>query len=100
MMCFSKEMVPTFDPSIINLSDNPTTSRHPAMAVSDSNVYVVWEDESSGNGDILYKRSTDGGATFSEVINLSDNEGESTAPAIAVSGSNVYVVWEDEARKW
>jgi len=46
-----------FDPSIINLSDNPANSRLPAMTVSDSNVYVVWEDDSSGNGDILFKRS-------------------------------------------
>jgi Collagen triple helix repeat (20 copies) len=84
-----------FDPSIINLSGTPASSRHPAMAVSGSNVYVVWEDESSGNGDIFYKRSTNGGATFGEPINLSVNDGESHAPAIAVSGTNVYVVWED-----
>jgi hypothetical protein len=32
-----------FDPSIINLSDNPANSRLPAMTVSDSNVYVVWK---------------------------------------------------------
>ena len=85
-----------FDPSIINLSGTPASSRHPAMAVSGSNVYVVWEDESSGNGDIFYKRSTNGGATFGDPINLSVNYGESEVPAIAVSGNNVYVVWSDD----
>ena len=86
-----------FDPSIINLSGTPASSGNPAMAVSGSDVHVVWEDDTSGNGDIFYKRSTNGGATFSEAVNLSDNDGESNIPAIAVSGNNVYVVWQDSS---
>ena len=87
---FLKRYGAAFDPSTINLSNNLPGSHHPAFAVSGSSVYVVWDDDESGDGDILYKRSVDGGATFGETINLSNNVGESRSPAIAVSGNNVY----------
>jgi hypothetical protein len=56
----------------------------------------VWHDFTSGNGEILYRRSTDGGATFGSTINLSNDARDSLEPAIAASGNNVYVVWRDE----
>ena len=50
------------------------------------------------DSDIMHRSSLDGGTTFPNVIkNLSDNFGISSFPAIAMSGSNVYVVWEDLA---
>ena len=58
-------------------------------------MYVVWRDNTPGNYDILYRRSTDGGASFGRTVNLSNNDGHSDLPAIAASGSNVYVVWFD-----
>ena len=83
------------DPTTINISNNAGTSSSPAIAVSGNNVHVVWHDTTPGSFDIFYKRSSDGGATFSPTINLSDNTHQSTRPAIAVSGNNVYVVWDD-----
>ena len=48
----------------------------PAIAVSGNNVHVVWDDNTPGNSDILYRRSIDGGSTFPNVIkNLSNNAG-------------------------
>ena len=86
----------TFGP-IINLSDNPGQSASPSIAVSGNNVHVVWEDNTPGNFDILYRRSTDGGASFTEPIkNLSSNSGTSFRPAIAASDNNVHVVWSDD----
>jgi hypothetical protein len=84
----------TFGP-VLNLSDNPNLSHHPAIAVFGNNVYVVWHDETPGNFDILYKRSTDGGANFEPTQNLSNNAGGSFGAAIAVSGNIVHVVWKD-----
>jgi hypothetical protein len=56
---------------------------------------VVWEDSTSGNGDIFYRKSPNGGgAMFGGIVNLS-NTGHSGLPALAVSGNNVYVVWDD-----
>jgi hypothetical protein len=79
----------------------------PAIAASGNNVYVVWGQVTPHQGgccgeDIFYKRSTDGGATFGDTINLSNNGGElgpdSRAPAVAASGNNVYVVWHGEGQ--
>lgn len=84
----------TFE-STQNISNNDGTSRRPEIASSGNNVYVVWEDTSPGNRDIFYRKSADGGAIFGDIINLSDNVGRSDLPAIAVSGNNVYVVWDD-----
>ena len=85
----------TFGP-IINLSDNAGSSGRPAIAIFGNNVHVVWQDDTAGNTDILYRKSADGGASFTGPIkNLSGNAGVSIAPAMAASGNNVHVVWED-----
>ncbi len=62
-------------------------------AASGSNRFVIWSDETFGSRDILFRRSTDNGATWKAVVNLSNNPGVSSDPQIAVSGSNVYVIW-------
>jgi len=84
----------TWKPSV-NLSTNAGDSFEPQIAVSGSNVYVVWYDFTPGNYDIMFRRSTDNGATWKAAVNLSNNAGTSFTPQIAVSGSNVYVVWYD-----
>src|SRR5215217_1266726 len=81
--------------SVQNLSNNTGDSTNPNVAVSGSNLHVVWEDDSSGNSEIVMLRSTNSGASFNTSRNLSNSPGESLDPRIAVSGSNVYVVWED-----
>jgi hypothetical protein len=66
----------------INLSNNTRDSVYSQIAVYGRNVYVVWEEESATvsnnsmdkiydnrNYDIYFKKSTDGGATFSKGIN-------------------------------
>ena len=81
--------------STINLSNNAGQSLSPVVAASGNNVYVVWYDNTPGNSEILYKRSTNGGATFGGNISLSNNAGSSLVPAIAASGNSVFVVWHD-----
>jgi hypothetical protein len=75
--------------SILQESD----SSGEVSAASGSNRWVVWEDNTPGNYDILIKRSINNGATWQAVKNISNNPGGSYHPRIAVSGSNVYVVW-------
>jgi hypothetical protein len=79
------------------LSDSTGEASDPRIAVSESDVYVVWEESTTetGNGEIKFARSSDGGASFTSTSNLSSNNGISFDPRIAVSGNNVYVVWED-----
>jgi len=82
----------------INLSNNTGRSYLPEIARSgDSFVYVIWRDDTTGNGDIYFKRSTDGGKTFGSLINLSNNVGISEAAKIVATGPYVYVVWSDES---
>jgi hypothetical protein len=92
---FYKRAGADFDPSTVNLSSNPASATSPKVAVSGDSVHVVWTDSTPGNPDIFYKRSTDRGGTFGAIINLSDNAGDSMESAIAVSGNNVHVVWQD-----
>ena len=78
------------------MSNSAGFSEKPAIFVSGNDVYVVWDDDTSGNAEILYRKSTDGGATFGSTVNLSNDAGTSRAPALVVSGNNVYVVWSDD----
>lgn len=78
-----------------NLSNNDGQSFDQEVAASGSNVYVVWIDETPGNHEILFKRSTDNGATWKSTVNLSNNAAPSLQPIIAASGSSVYVVWSN-----
>jgi hypothetical protein len=80
-----------------NLSNNDGDSTDPQVEATGNKVYIVWKDESKGNGDILFRRSTDGGKSFDKTINLSNNNGESSDPKISKSGNNVYVVWRDDS---
>jgi hypothetical protein len=84
----------------VRISTSSDNARSAAVAVSGDNVYVTWQDfsvsTSSLEPDIFFAASTDGGATFSKPINLSNTEGTlSKYAAIAAFGSNVYVVWSD-----
>jgi hypothetical protein len=83
----------SFSP-VINLSNfGLSDSGFPTIAVSGDSVHVAWQDMLGDDTDIRYRRSTDGGATFTEPMkNLCNNSEESTFPAIAVSGNNVHVV--------
>jgi hypothetical protein len=63
--------------------------------VDGSNIYVVWDDDTPGNSEIYFKMSDDGGTTWTTKKDLSNNAGGSAYPAIAVDGSNIYVVWYD-----
>jgi len=77
------------------LSNSAGFSEKPAIFVSGNDVYVVWDDDTSGNAEILYRKSTDGGASFGSTVNLSNDAGSSESPSIAISGNNVYVIWLD-----
>lgn len=79
-----------------NLSNNERGSLWPTIAVSGSNVHVVWRDYTPGSSDILYKQSTDGGITWSSEQNLSNDPSGSGSPFIAADGSNIHVVWYDQ----
>ncbi len=67
-----------------------------SVAVTGLLVHVVWTDKRTDpNGEIYYKRSTDGGNSWGADSRLTNNPSYSFAPSISVSGSNVHIVWTD-----
>jgi BNR repeat-like domain len=72
-------------------------SSRPAIAKDSSNrIHLVWEDNTPGNYEIYYKKTTDGGATWSPSQRLNWSSGFSRYAALATdSANNVHVVWQD-----
>jgi hypothetical protein len=77
----------------------PIAQREPKapMAASEdgNNIYIVWWTNKSGNWEVMFRASNDGGQTFGDRINLSNStDAESqTAEILAVGESNVFVSW-------
>ena len=85
----------SFDKTI-DLSNNPASlSYEPQITTVGENVYVVWEDDegNSGNTDIYFVRSSDGGKSFTSKINLSNDPSGSGSPQLLVAGQKIYVAW-------
>lgn len=80
-----------------NLSNNAGNSSTPQLALDSSgNINIVWDDNTPGNEDIFFTRSTDQGTTFSPIKNVSSDPGASTNPLVGVDAKgNIFVVWQD-----
>ena len=67
------------------------------IAASGRYVYAVWEAEAASGEDVIYfARSTDAGDSFGSVTTIRSTGGQIAgviAPAIAASGSHVFIVW-------
>ena len=74
-------------------------SYYPAIAVDSSGyLHVVWNDGTPGNAEIYYKRSTNGGASWSSNQRLTWTATGSYDADIAVDSSGgVHVVWQQYA---
>jgi hypothetical protein len=79
----------------VQLTENTAVSRRPCIAAYDGMVHVVWYDRRSGDNEIFYKHSFDGGITWGPEVQLTNSIGNSLNPSVAVSGSTVQVVWYD-----
>lgn len=77
------------------LTNGPSFSVYPSVAISGSKVHIVWADDRDGNYEIYYKQSFDGGTTWGFDARLTNDTARSYLPCFAVLDSNVYVVWED-----
>jgi len=78
------------------LTWTPGNSYYPAIATDSNNhIHVVWEDYSTSSAEVYYKKSTNGGTTWTQK-RLTWTSGESWAPAIAADSNNhIHVVWHD-----
>ncbi|MDO9258153.1 MAG: T9SS type A sorting domain-containing protein [Bacteroidales bacterium] len=89
--------------SDVPLTNDPGSSQMDGLpnahciASSGDTVHVVWKDNRDGtSNEIYYKRSVDGGLSWSPDTRISNNVFTSTAPSLSVSGSVVIIVWSDK----
>lgn len=80
-----------------NLSNTSGFSFNPRVAVdSKGAVSVVWLDDTPGNLDVFFSRSTDG-VNFSTPQNLSNDSADQGNPQVAVGADGgISVVWEND----
>ncbi len=79
----------------VELGTGERAARAPSI-VSGDNVYMAWwtNNTENGNEEVMFRASTDGGATFSDKINLSNTtEADSWRVEIAGEGDTVVVSW-------
>jgi hypothetical protein len=80
-------------PSTSSSQTPPSTSQAP-LAAAGENLYVTWWSNESGDFEVFFKASTDGGKMFGPKIDLSNSKGVvSNNAQIAASGNNVYITW-------
>jgi hypothetical protein len=84
----------------LNVSDTPGVSSQPTIVSDQSKrVAVVWSDTSSGvtHPHIFSRVSTDNGADFSNVMDITKTRGASKNPSATFVGTKMLVVWEELA---
>jgi hypothetical protein len=88
--------------SPVNISNTAAISTHPDIAVEKTGaIDVIWcgADGNQGGTDIFFTRSSDGGKTWAQPIDISNTPGISTEPALATSPDNsIHVVWTDTSK--
>ena len=97
----------TWGPTI-RLTWNSGDSFFPSLAIhEDDTIHLAWQDGTPGNFEIYYKKSTDGGATWTAVQNLTLTSSYSGTPRIAAGFSpsfypSIQLVWSEgmSATNW
>lgn len=83
----------------IDVSRSAGAGFDPEIAI-DSNdaINVAWQDTAPGPSAIMFSRSTDGGNTFSEPMQISTGTGNATEAAITTDGAGrISVVWVEDS---
>jgi len=84
--------------SRINISSTVSLTSTSAQIKVDSadNIHIVWEEDepTSGEAEVYYVKSTDGGTTFSARLNISSDSLFSGSPYIETSaGDKIHITW-------
>ena len=74
----------------------PTSVRQAPPAITGDNVYVAWwtNNTVNGNNEVLFRASTDGGASFADKTNLSNTtDSDSERVEVGSGEDSVVVTW-------
>ena len=84
--------------SLTRLTYSSGDSRYPQLAVDTTgNPHALWNDDSTGNKEIYYKKSTNGGTNWGITKRISWATRDSEDQALAVdSNNNPYIIWADQ----
>ena len=79
----------------LRLTNDSLASTAPSVAVSGSVVHVVWGYDPTNNVSwrIFYRRSSDGGISWSPPSRLTGDSGFANSPSLSASGRNVHLIW-------
>jgi hypothetical protein len=79
----------------VRITNTYGISWYPSMAVLSESVHLAWYDNSDGNYEIYYTRSTNGGTNWQVNTRLTFDTAGSYRPSIAVSDTMVHLIWND-----
>ena len=77
------------------MTNDPGSSGFPNIAVSGQSVNLFWNDSRDGNIEIYFKRSSDGGASWSSDTRLTNEINNSLNPSAVALGPLLFLVWQD-----
>jgi len=78
----------------LRFEESIIAERKAPPAITGDNVYVAWWTNKTGNDEVLFRASTDGGATFGDKINLSNTtDADSTRAEIDSDADSVVATW-------
>ncbi len=71
---------------------------HPAIAVRNGEIFVVWEDERDGASNIYFSKGSrkNEDFEFGKNIKVNDIEGKHYDPQIEIFQDNIYIAWQAE----
>ncbi len=69
----------------------------PALALDGSTLHVVWSNWNGSNADVVYVRSTNGGASWSSPVTIGGGAGDQFFPWIAARSDKVFATWFNRA---
>ena len=84
--------------TVTHLSNDTGNVHLHDLSSAGNNVFVSWaanENISSSNKEIYFRKSNDSGDSFSDVLNLSNDNDDSLDPHMIINqnGSIIYIVW-------
>jgi len=89
----------------VNLSNTPALSKNPVIAAVGNNIYLAWVEGYIQNWRVYLVKSTDGGSSWTEPMDLGTTSKDVVSSIIgnagleiAASGNSVYVAWADNIK--
>jgi hypothetical protein len=80
----------------IRITSNSAASHSPEICLTSSGVHLIWVDNTPGDSEVFYIKSTDWGTSWSTIKQLTQISGNSSNPRIYEHDNIIYLVWQDD----